>query len=77
MGLVVGVVIALLLPLAAQAQPPEAVATYTYTSNMHPLGHSARVPEEGRVNSDLAFWGKTAYQGFYEGVPDHRHHRDR
>jgi PA domain/LVIVD repeat len=39
---------------------------------MHPLGYSARVvppsgPGAGVFNSDLAFWGKTAYQGTYEG----------
>jgi hypothetical protein len=43
------------------------VSTYAYTDNMHPLGHSSRIPVGGRVNSDLAFWGKTAYQGTYEG----------
>jgi hypothetical protein len=41
---------------------------------MHPLGHSARnVPLEnasaaaGIYNTDLAFWGKRAFQGTYEG----------
>jgi hypothetical protein len=41
---------------------------------MHPLGYSPRVvplanaqPGAGVFNSDLAFWGKTAYQGTYEG----------
>jgi PA domain/LVIVD repeat len=56
------------VPLVASAQPPPPeVSSFTYTDNMHPLGHSARVPVGGRFNSDLAFWGKTAYQGTYEG----------
>ena len=67
MGLVMGAVLALMLPVTAQAQPPEAVSTYEYTKNMHPMGHSSRIPVGGRFNSDLAFWGKTAYQGTYEG----------
>jgi len=66
-GIVVGAVLALMLPGTAQAQPPEAVSTYEYTKNMHPMGHSSRIPVGGRFNSDLAFWGKTAYQGTYEG----------
>jgi hypothetical protein len=58
---------------AAAAEPIEdAVSTFTWTPNMHPLGYSARVvppsgPGAGVFNSDLAFWGKTAYQGTYEG----------
>src|SRR5918996_250032 len=58
---------------AAAAEPVEdAVSTFTWTPNMHPLGYSARVvppsgPGAGVFNSDLAFWGKTAYQGTYEG----------
>lgn len=63
---------ALALPLAASADVAEAVSTFTYTKNMHPLGYSARtVPLTGTgsgiFNSDLAFWGKTAAQGTYEG----------
>jgi hypothetical protein len=58
----------LALPLVAGAQPPPPeVSSFTYTKNMHPMGHSARVPVGGRFNSDLAFWGRTAYQGTYEG----------
>jgi PA domain/LVIVD repeat len=63
----------LILPSAAAAQL-DAVSTFTWTKNMHPLGHSARnvplenaSPVDGIFNSDLAFWGKTAYQGTYEG----------
>jgi hypothetical protein len=66
-GIVVGAVLALMLPGTAQAQPPEAVSTYEYTKNLRPMGHSSRIPVGGRFNSDLAFWGKTAYQGTYEG----------
>jgi hypothetical protein len=65
---------AILLPPAASAQAPDAVSTYAYTKNMHPLGHSARnvpleaaSPVDGIYNSDLAFWGRKAYQGTYEG----------
>ena len=63
---------ALALPLAASADVAEAVSTFTYSKNMHPLGYSARtVPltgtGSGLFNSDLAFWGKTAAQGTYEG----------
>jgi PA domain len=64
---------ALALPLAAAAAPvDEAVSTFTYTANMHPLGYSPRVVPftgagSGVFNSDLAFWGRTAYQGTYEG----------
>jgi hypothetical protein len=58
----------LALPLVASAQPPPPeVSSFTYTKNMHPMGHSARIPVGGRFNSDLAFWGRTAYQGTYEG----------
>jgi hypothetical protein len=62
-------VLALALPIAAAASVADAVSTFTYTKNMHPLGYSAReVPaSSGSFNSDLAFWGKTAYQGTYEG----------
>jgi hypothetical protein len=71
MGLVAGVAAVLLLPQAAMAQIP-AVSTFDYTKNMHPLGFSERaVPLTGAgagiYNSDLAFWGKRAFQGTYEG----------
>jgi hypothetical protein len=64
----------LLVPLAASAAPIPAVSTFDYTKNMHPMGFSERaVPLEnaslvdGIFNSDLAFWGKRAFQGTYEG----------
>ncbi|MGH3481408.1 MAG: PA domain-containing protein, partial [Nocardioidaceae bacterium] len=51
-----------------------AISTFAYTQNMHPMGYSPRVvplanaqPGAGIFNSDLAFWGKTAYHGTYEG----------
>ena len=67
--------LALALPLTAGAQSvEEAVSTFTHSQNMHPLGYSPRVvplanatPGAGIFNSDIAFWGKTAYQGTYEG----------
>jgi PA domain/LVIVD repeat len=62
------------VPQVASAQPPDAVSTYTWTDNLEPLGHSARnvplenaSPVDGIYNSDLAFWGKRAFQGTYEG----------
>ncbi|HWN28155.1 MAG TPA: PA domain-containing protein [Actinomycetospora sp.] len=67
-------VVALVGVASVSAQVPGAVATYSYTKNMHPLGHSARnvpldnaTPGAGIYNSDLAFWGRTAYQGTYSG----------
>jgi hypothetical protein len=67
----------LLLPLAsASAQKPsvrQAVSTFTYTQNMHPLGYSpmGNTPNlpglTFTANSDLAFWGKYAFQGHYTG----------
>ena len=66
--------LALLVAVPAAAQVPDAVSTYTFTKNMHPLGHSARnvplanaTPGAGIYNSDLAFWGRRAYQGSYSG----------
>jgi hypothetical protein len=73
MGLVAGVAALVLLPQAAAAQIP-AVSTFEFTKNLHPLGFSERAvplenasPVDGIFNSDLAFWGKTAFQGTYEG----------
>jgi hypothetical protein len=64
------------LPSAAAAQKPsvrDAVASYTYTQNMHPMGYSpmGNVPNlpglTFTANSDLAFWGHYAFQGHYDG----------
>jgi len=66
-------VAALSLSFTAGAQTVEdAVSTFTYTKNMTPQGYSPRVVPltgagSGIYNSDLAFWGKTAYQGTYSG----------
>src|SRR6266545_890232 len=64
--------VALAVPLTAGADVGEAVSSFTYSKNMHPTGYSARVVPfsgagSGVFNSDLAFWGRTAYQGTYEG----------
>jgi len=68
------VALAFALPLTAAASVADATSTFTYTKNMHPLGHSASpvpldnaTPGAGIYNSDLAFWGRTAYQGSYDG----------
>ncbi|MCI0636003.1 MAG: hypothetical protein L0206_19120 [Actinobacteria bacterium] len=60
--------------IAAAEPVGDAVSTFSFSQNMHPTGYSARVvPLDNTVagagvfNSDLAFWGKTAYQGTYEG----------
>ena len=47
----------------------DAVSTFTYSQNMHPLGFSPRenTTTPFTANSDLAFWGRTAYQGNYDG----------
>jgi hypothetical protein len=69
-------VLALVVPTAAHAQKPsvrEAVSTFEYTQNMHPLGYSpfGNTPNlpglTFTANSDLAFWGNYAFQGHYTG----------
>jgi PA domain/LVIVD repeat len=59
---------------AADSLRIPAISTFAYSQNMHPMGYSPRVvplanatPGAGVFNSDLAFWGKKAYQGTYEG----------
>jgi hypothetical protein len=62
-------------PAMSAGQPTgvaEVVEPFTYTQNMQPLGYSARiVPPSGTgagiFNSDLAFWGRMAFEGSYEG----------
>jgi hypothetical protein len=71
-ALPIALLLVLTMPASASASVQEAVDTFTYSQNMHPLGYSAReVPLTGTgsgiFNTDLAFWGKTAYQGTYEG----------
>jgi hypothetical protein len=70
--LALAVVLAFALPLTASASVTDAVSTFTYTQNMHPMGFSERAvpftgPGSNIFNSDLAFWGKYAFQGTYEG----------
>ena len=66
----------LTLSSGAAAVPPdadEATSTFDYTKNIRPLGHSffpntPNLPGQTfTANSDLAFWGKLAFQGHYEG----------
>jgi hypothetical protein len=63
----------LLIPTPAlAAKPLEAVETFEYSKNMHPMGFSERAvplsgPGSGVFNTDLAFWGKLAVQGTYHG----------
>ena len=60
------VVMAAALPATADPDPP--VGTFEWSANMEPLGWSPRPnPTSGVFNSDLAFWGQTAYQGTYDG----------
>jgi hypothetical protein len=65
-----------LLSPGASAVPPEvaqATSTFDYTKNLHPQGYSPRGNTPNlpgltfTANSDLAFWGKLAFQGHYEG----------
>jgi hypothetical protein len=69
-GILAAAVIALLaFPLAAAADH----ATRPHTQNIHAKGHSPDfgsflVPDGQRdANSDLAFWGKLAFHGDYDG----------
>ncbi|MQA04440.1 MAG: hypothetical protein GEV07_17520 [Streptosporangiales bacterium] len=54
---------------AASAAPAPPFNSFTYTDNMHPQGFSERgnTASPFTANSDLAFWGKTAYHGNYDG----------
>jgi hypothetical protein len=53
----------------ASAAPVDAVGSFTYTQNMHPMGFSARenTNDPFTANSDIAFWGKLAVHGNYDG----------
>src|SRR5688572_21516642 len=78
-ALLVGAIAATAVPLALAA-PPDDTPDRPHTKNMHLLGSSLRagavtgppptgpgtVPWDTR-NTDLAFWGKTAIQGRYDG----------
>jgi hypothetical protein len=65
-----------MLSSGASAVPPgaaQATSSFDYTKNLHPQGYSAfgNTPNlpglTFTANSDLAFWGKYAFQGHYEG----------
>jgi hypothetical protein len=63
----VGLAVAMFAPLAASAAP-SGVATFEWTKNMHPLGEApAPLAGTGVFNSDIAFWGRYAVQGTYNG----------
>jgi hypothetical protein len=70
MAATLAAVLALPQPVAAHRSPVhDAVETFEFSDNMRPKGFSERsVPVgNGVFNSDLAFWGKHAFQGTYEG----------
>jgi hypothetical protein len=65
--LTLAAVLLLSLPLAARASaPPPETSTFTHTTNLEPLGAAPR-PATTAFNSDIAFWGDTAYNGNYWG----------
>ena len=66
---VFGLIAALAFPLAVAASNVPLAATHVASQNMHPLGDSPRsnTISPFTANSDLAFWGRTAYQGNYDG----------
>jgi hypothetical protein len=66
---VVLVIGGLVFATPASAAPIDAVSTFTYTKNMHPMGFSARenTASPFTANSDIAFWGKLAVHGNYDG----------
>ncbi len=70
-SMLLAVIVAGSLTLAAPASaaPLDAVSTFTYTQNMHPMGFSPRANTASpfTANSDLAFWGKLAVHGNYDG----------
>ncbi len=65
--LVAAVTAVLAAPLSASAAPFP--TTFTYTRNMHPLGFSPRenTTSPFTANSDLAFRGRLAVHGNYDG----------
>jgi hypothetical protein len=79
-ALVFVAIIAIAVPYGAAAGPPDDTPDRPHSQNMHLLGSSLRagavtgpppvgpgtVPWDTR-NTDLAFWGKTAIQGRYDG----------
>jgi hypothetical protein len=61
--------LALTLPLAASARVDAPFDSFTYSRNMHPKGFSPRpnTITPFTANTDLAFWGKYAFQAHYRG----------
>jgi hypothetical protein len=80
LALALALALSLAVPFGAAAVPPDDTPDRPHTRNMHLLGSSLRpgavtgpppvgpgtVPWDTR-NTDLAFWGKTAIQGRYDG----------
>lgn len=64
-----GLFAALAFPLAVTASNVPSASTHVASQNMHALGDSPRANTVSpfTANSDLAFWGRTAYQGNYDG----------
>ena len=57
----------LALPTVASADPNPPSDEYDYSPNMEPLGIAPRPIPPGSDNTDIAFWGDTAYEGTYWG----------
>jgi hypothetical protein len=60
----------LAFPIAADARPDdEPFNAFSYSQNMHPKGFSPRpnTISPFTANTDLAFWGRYAFQGHYDG----------
>lgn len=71
--LALSILMLLLFAGVASADPPSPGDTDPHTQNVHEMGHDLRAatfdaPEgERRISSDIAFQGKLAYQGTYDG----------
>ncbi len=73
LGVVAAVAVSLLTLATASATPPVPAASTFETKNLKAIGHSffPNTPNlpglTFTANSDLAFWGKLAFQGHYTG----------
>ena len=73
LGVVIAVAVGLLTLTTASATPPVPAASTFETKNLKAIGHSffPNTPNlpglTFTANSDLAFWGKLAFQGHYTG----------
>ena len=68
--LLIAAALALLtLPSTAAARHLDATSGFETSKNLHALGHSPRgnTISPFAANSDLAFWGRLAFQGHYDG----------